>query len=96
MTSTFRKGDKVEWDSHAGTAVGVVEDKITTRTEAAGRTVDASPEELKLADAWTRRGLARSEDAVLRLTAEGWLLLDRLAVELASAAEAGRAPAGAA
>jgi hypothetical protein len=26
-------------------------------------------------------------DGVLRLTAEGWLLLDRLAVELAAAAE---------
>ena len=45
MTETFRKGDKVEWNSHGGTAVGVVEKKITSRTEEAGRTVDASPEE---------------------------------------------------
>lgn len=45
MAPTFRKGDKVEWDSHGGTAVGVVEDTITERTHAAGRTVDASPEE---------------------------------------------------
>lgn len=45
MAKTFRKGDKVEWDSHGGTAVGKVEKKITSRTEAGGRTVDASPEE---------------------------------------------------
>lgn len=45
MTETFRKGDKVEWDSHGGTAVGSVERKITSRTEAGGRTVDASPDE---------------------------------------------------
>jgi hypothetical protein len=42
---SFRKGDKVEWDSHGGTAVGKVLKKITERTEAGGRTVDASPEE---------------------------------------------------
>jgi hypothetical protein len=45
MSKTFRKGDRVEWDSHGGTAVGVVEAKITTRTDAGGRTVDASPDE---------------------------------------------------
>ena len=42
---TFKKGDKVEWDSHGGTAVGTVEKKITERTEAGGRTVDASEDE---------------------------------------------------
>ena len=45
MAPTFRKGDKVEWDSHGGTAVGVVEEKITERTEAGGRTVAASEDE---------------------------------------------------
>ncbi|MFC0626456.1 DUF2945 domain-containing protein [Kribbella deserti] len=45
MSKEFRKGDKVEWSSHGGTAEGVVEKRITERTEAAGRTVDASPEE---------------------------------------------------
>jgi len=45
MTTSFRKGDRVEWDSHGGTAVGTVEQKITSRTEAAGRTVDASEDE---------------------------------------------------
>jgi hypothetical protein len=42
MTTSFHKGDQVEWDSHGGTAVGTVEKKITSRTQAGGRTVDAS------------------------------------------------------
>lgn len=41
----IRKGDKVEWDSHGGTAEGTVEKKITSDTEAAGRTVRASKDE---------------------------------------------------
>jgi hypothetical protein len=41
----FSKGDRVEWDSHGGTAVGIVERKITSDTEAAGRTVRASEDE---------------------------------------------------
>ncbi|MFC8042907.1 DUF2945 domain-containing protein [Nocardia sp. NPDC057353] len=42
---TFRKGDKVEWKSHGSTAEGKVEEKITSDTEAAGRTVRASKDE---------------------------------------------------
>jgi hypothetical protein len=38
----FRKGDKVTWQSHGSTAEGTVEKKITSDTEAAGRTVKAS------------------------------------------------------
>ena len=45
MTQEFKKGDKVEWDSHGGTAVGHVERKITSDTEAGGRTVRASEDE---------------------------------------------------
>ena len=41
----FKKGDKVEWNSHGGKAVGKVEKKITSETEAAGRKVKASKEE---------------------------------------------------
>ncbi|MGI5470530.1 DUF2945 domain-containing protein [Streptomyces sp. CA-132043] len=41
----LRKGDKVTWKSHGGEAVGEVEKKITHRTEEAGRTVDASPDD---------------------------------------------------
>ncbi|MEU0409041.1 DUF2945 domain-containing protein [Streptomyces griseorubiginosus] len=39
------RGDEVTWSSHGGTAEGKVERKITRRAEAAGRTVDASPED---------------------------------------------------
>jgi hypothetical protein len=39
------KGDRVEWDSHGGKAVGHVEEKITEDTEAAGRTVRASSDD---------------------------------------------------
>jgi hypothetical protein len=41
----FKKGDRVKWKSHGGEAVGTVERKITERTEAGGRTVDASEDE---------------------------------------------------
>jgi hypothetical protein len=41
----LKKGDKVTWKSHGGEAEGTVEKRITERTEAAGRTVDASSEE---------------------------------------------------
>jgi hypothetical protein len=42
MTQAFRKGEKVEWRSHGGTAVGTVERKITSETEAGGRKAKAS------------------------------------------------------
>jgi hypothetical protein len=42
---TFRKGDKVEWNSHGGTVHGTVEKKLTERTHAGKRTVDASPDD---------------------------------------------------
>ncbi len=41
----FAKGDRVEWKSHGGTAVGKVKKKITSDTEAGGRTVRASKDE---------------------------------------------------
>jgi hypothetical protein len=40
-----KKGDDVTWKSHGQTVHGEVEQKITKRTEAAGRTVDASPDD---------------------------------------------------
>ncbi|MET9452058.1 DUF2945 domain-containing protein [Streptomyces cinerochromogenes] len=39
------KGDKVAWRSHGSETTGTVEKKITERTEASGRTVDASPDD---------------------------------------------------
>ncbi|MGV9457166.1 DUF2945 domain-containing protein [Streptomyces sp. NPDC003635] len=41
----LRRGDKVAWSSHGSETTGEVEKKITERTEAAGRTVDASPDD---------------------------------------------------
>ncbi len=41
----LHKGDKVTWRSHGTEVHGTVEEKITERTEAAGRTVDASGDE---------------------------------------------------
>ncbi|WP_433829461.1 DUF2945 domain-containing protein [Actinoplanes sp. CA-015351] len=40
-----KKGDEVTWRSHGQTVHGTVEQKITKRSEAAGRTVAASPDE---------------------------------------------------
>ena len=46
MTEEFEKGDKVVWSSHGqDDTPGVVERRITSDTEAGGRTVKASPEE---------------------------------------------------
>ncbi|WP_428341723.1 DUF2945 domain-containing protein [Mycobacterium sp.] len=41
----FRKGDKVEWNSHGQNVTGTVAEKITDDREAAGRTVRASKDE---------------------------------------------------
>ncbi|MGW1274239.1 DUF2945 domain-containing protein [Streptomyces sp. NPDC002491] len=38
------KGDEGAWRSHGSETSGTVEKKITKRTKAAGRMVDASPE----------------------------------------------------
>ncbi|MDT3397708.1 DUF2945 domain-containing protein [Streptomyces sp. B1866] len=40
----LRRGDKVTWRIHGSTALGTVVRKITERTRAGGRTVDASRE----------------------------------------------------
>ncbi|MFF5083033.1 DUF2945 domain-containing protein [Actinoplanes sp. NPDC000266] len=45
MTKDPKKGDEVTWRSHGETVHGKVEEKITKRTSAAGRTVDASPDD---------------------------------------------------
>ena len=42
MTENLKKGDHVSWKSHGGEAEGKVEKKITSDTEAGGRTVRAS------------------------------------------------------
>jgi hypothetical protein len=44
MTS-FKKGDKVSWKSHGGTAHGVVEKKLTAETHIKGHKVAATHED---------------------------------------------------
>ena len=44
MAENLKKGDHVTWNSHGGQAEGTVDRKITSDTEAAGRTVRASEE----------------------------------------------------
>ncbi|AGP61521.1 hypothetical protein M271_50830 [Streptomyces rapamycinicus NRRL 5491] len=41
----LKKGDHATWRSHGSQAEGDVEEKITDRTEVAGRAVDASPDD---------------------------------------------------
>jgi hypothetical protein len=45
MAKELKKGDKVEWNSHGGKAVGKVKKKITSETEAGGRKVKASKDD---------------------------------------------------
>jgi hypothetical protein len=45
MADELKKGDKVTWKSHGSTTEGTVEKKITSDTEAAGRTVRASKDD---------------------------------------------------
>lgn len=59
---------------------------LLLRTDRGWPMRDASPAERRLADVWASQGWAREMDGALRLTADGWLLLDRLAVEMAEAA----------
>jgi Hypervirulence associated proteins TUDOR domain len=45
MAEQLGKGDEVTWRSHGQTVHGKVEKKITSRTQEAGRTVDASSDD---------------------------------------------------
>jgi hypothetical protein len=51
MPDEFRKGDRVTWNSHGGTAGGTIRRTITSDTEAAGRTAVHEPSALRRADA---------------------------------------------
>ena len=42
MTKTFRKGEKVEWDSSGGHSVGKIVKKVTSTTHIKGHKVAAS------------------------------------------------------
>ncbi len=64
----LKKGDDVTWKSHGQTVHGTVEGKITKKTKAAGRTVDASPDEpqYKVKSDKTGRGAVHKPGALKR------------------------------
>lgn len=64
---TFRKGDRVAWRSHGETVEGTVEEKITSDTQAAGRTVRASKDEPQ----YRVRSIKTGADAVHKPSALG-------------------------
>ena len=66
MAKEPKKGDEVTWSSHGHQVKGEVEEKITERTEAAGRTVDASAEEpqYKVKSAKTGREAVHKPEAL--------------------------------
>ena len=45
MADEIKKGDHVTWKTHGNTTEGTVERKITSDTEASGRTVKASKDD---------------------------------------------------
>ena len=64
---------------------------LALRTDLGFPLEDATPVQLDLARLWEGGGLATIDGERIRLTAEGWLLLDRLAVDFVSAARAAAA-----
>jgi hypothetical protein len=68
MAKDLEKGDQVSWSSHGQTVHGEVEQKITRRTESAGRTVDASEDEpqYKVKSAKTGREAVHKPGALKR------------------------------
>ena len=64
---------------------------LALRTDLGFPVGNATPVQLDLARLWEGAGLATLDGERVRLTADGWLLLDRLAVDFAAAA--GSAPA---
>lgn len=55
---------------------------LALRTSEGLPTEGLPPASVRLVDSWRERGLADAADDAVRLTAEGWLLLDDLVVEL--------------
>jgi hypothetical protein len=68
MAKELEDGDEVTWSSHGHTVHGEVEQKITRKTEAAGRTVAASEDEpqYKVKSAKTGREAVHKPGALKR------------------------------
>jgi oxygen-independent coproporphyrinogen III oxidase len=60
---------------------------LALRTDLGYPIADASALQVELAQLWQGAGWATVSDGRIRLTAEGWLLLDRLAVDFTAAAD---------
>ena len=45
MTKNPKRGDRVEWSSHGGTAVGKVKKKLTSDTQIKGQQIRASEDD---------------------------------------------------
>lgn len=60
---------------------------LALRTTRGFHVADATAAQRALVEDWVRRGWARREERRIVLTASGWLLLDRLAVELHTSGE---------
>ena len=72
MAKEFKKGDRVEWSSHGGKAVGMVQGKITSDREAGGRKVRASKEEPQyLVKSEKSGGTAVHKPSALKKRSEG-------------------------
>jgi oxygen-independent coproporphyrinogen-3 oxidase len=71
----------------AGTA-GLEEAWLGLRTRSGVAVTGLTRAQAALAERWTRHGWGISQGDRFRLTAEGWLLLDRLSVEMESAGSA--------
>ncbi|QJU58015.1 DUF2945 domain-containing protein [Sphingomonas sp. AP4-R1] len=65
MTS-FRKGDKVRWASHGGTAHGTVERKLTAERHIKGHKVAASPDDAQYLVRSDKGGEAAHKPGALR------------------------------
>ena len=64
---------------------------LSLRTDLGFPAADANRAQLGLAELWEGQGWSSSTDGRIRLTAQGWLLLDRLAVDFAAAGQASSA-----
>lgn len=67
---------------------------LSLRTDEGLALESAGPRTTALVDRWREEGWAQLDNGTVRLTARGWLLLDRLAVELDASMDGGRLDAG--
>lgn len=87
------EGPEAERETVAGPSARLERIWLALRTDAGWPLDPEGAAARRLAGVWQGRGWAEIVEGRLRLTPEGWLLLDRLAVELDAALDAVRDPA---